>query len=471
MRPSQKLPMFLRWGVCLLAVLLMGCSSTRPWVNAPLPGGLVPPDPDRVQALGGTAPEDLSIIAAVTLSGGGARAAAFGYGVLQALHETPMASNGRSTSLLDHVGFISGVSGGSIVAAYYAAFGADTFDRFEPEFLRQNFQNTLISKALRPGSLIDSSSPWYGRSQLLERRLDELYRGQTFGDMWARPGHPRLQILATDLSLDSSFDFSWEQFSLICSDLASVPLSFAVAASSAVPLVLSPVTVKNYAGSCKPLAADGAAQAGGQDDYRSRMLRSQLNSYQDVASRPFIHLVDGGLADNLGVRSLIDRTMSEGGIRRALRDFPKGVVHKLVLITVNAEHDPSVRIDESDKVPTTLQVAEAMLFGTGARANKETLGMLRDIAQQWKRELSTAAPDGQSAFADDAQIYVINVNLRDVPEAMERRRLLHIPTAFSIPPDDVTRLIQAGRQVLQASPGFQDLVRSLPQAAGVAASP
>ena len=33
-----------------------------------------------------------------------------------------------------------------------------------------------------------------------------------------------------------------EQFALICSDLESVPLSFAVAASSAVPILLSPVT-------------------------------------------------------------------------------------------------------------------------------------------------------------------------------------------------------------------------------------
>lgn len=453
--------MLLRWGVCLLAVLLVGCSSTRPWVNAPLSGGQVPLDPDRVETVVGAAPEDLSMIMAVTLSGGGARAAAFGYGVLQELHQTPMVQNGQGNSLLDRVGFISGVSGGSIVAAYYAAFGAETFERFEPEFLHQNFQNSLIGLAFKPANLVDLSSPWFGRSQLLARRLDELYRGKTFADVWARPRRPRLLISATDLSLGSSFDFSWDQFSRICSDLGSVPLSFAVASSSAVPLVLSPVTVKNYAGSCRPPAAMAGAPAEGRGGYRARMLRSQLDSYQDVASRPFIHLVDGGVSDNLGVRGLLDRTMSEGGIRRALRELPKGVVRKLVLITVNAERDPSERIDESDKVPTTLQVVDAMLFGTGARATQETLGMLGDIAQQWKRELNTAAPDGQSAFAEDAQIYVINVNLRDAPDTIERSRLLQIPTAFSIPQDDVTRLIQAGRQVLQASPGFQDLVRSL----------
>ena len=460
------------WHPCCLAPLLfamlVGCSTTRPWINAPLPGGVIPPDPYSPEAMLDASADDLSMIAAVTLSGGGARAAAFGYGVLQALHQTPITLNGRNTSLLDQVGVITGVSGGSIVATYYAAFGADTFNRFETDFLRQNFQDSLISHALKPGNLIDLSSPWFGRTQLLAQRLDALYRGKTFGDMWARPGHPRLLVSATDLSLGSSFEFSWDQFSRICSDLSSVPLSFAVAASSAVPLALSPMTVKNYAGSCQfPASKDGPA-AVGRGDYRTRLLRSQMRSYQDAKARPFIHLVDGGVADNLGVRGLLDRSMSEGGIRRLMRKLPKGVVRKLVLITVNAERDPSERIDETDKVPTTLQVVDAMLFGTGAKATEETLGLLGDITQQWKRELSTAAPDGQSAFAADAQIYLITVNLRDAPEASERSRLLQIPTAFSIAVDDVTRLIQAGHQVLKASPGFQDLIKALaPAPAGV----
>jgi NTE family protein len=452
----------------LMAVVLAGttgCSTTRPWVNAPLANGVVAPDPDDIAALGEASGDDFSMIAAVTLSGGGARAAAFGYGVLQALHQTPVLLNQRKTSMLDQVGFISGVSGGSIVAAYYAAFGAETFERFESDFLRKNFQDSLISFALKPGNLLDLSSPWFGRTQLLAQRLDELYRGKTYADMWARPGRPRLLVSATDLSLGSSFEFSWDQFTRICSDLGSVPLSFAVASSSAVPLALSPVTLKNYAGSCTLPAAISAADTG-PSDYRSRMLRAQLMSYQDAKTRPYIHLVDGGVADNLGVRSLLDRTLIEGGIRSATRKLPKGAVRKLVLITVNAERDPSERIDETDKVPSTLQVVDAMLFGTGARATQETLGLLDDIAQQWKKEVDTAARDGQSAFAKDAQIYVITVNLRDAPEASERSRLLQIPTAFSIPIDDVTRLIQAGRDVLQASPRFKELLQSLPQAVG-----
>lgn len=454
----------------VLALALAGCSSTRPWINAPLPGGLVTPDPDSAGVVSGIASGDTSMIMAVTLSGGGARASAFGYGVLQALNDTPIAWNGRNAALIDQVSFVSGVSGGSIVAAYFAAFGAETFKRFEPEFLRQNFQDSLITYALKPGNLVDLTSPWFGRSQLLARRLDELYRGRTFADMWARPGRPRLLISATDLSLGTSFDFSWDQFTRICSDLASVPLSFAVASSSAVPLVLSPVTVKNYAGSCRLPAAIDSTPGQGNSGYRTRLLRSTLSSYQDAATRPFIHLVDGGVADNLGVRSLLDRSLSDGGIRASLRELPRGSVRKLVLITVNAERDPSERIDRSDRVPSIAQVVDAMLFGTGARASQETLGLLNDVTLQWQRELN-AAPDGNSAFAADAKIYVINVNLSDAPEWLERNRLLQVPTAFSIPPDDVTRLIQAGRFLLETSPVYRDLLQSMPTPAAAATAP
>ena len=215
------------WGrrlfVLLWAVALTGCSSVRPWVNAPL-------KPDRAASQGLVQSDrDPSILVAVTLSGGGARAAAFGYGVLRELQKVQYPWNGQPANLLDATDVVSGVSGGSIVAAYYAAFGAEGLPRFEPDFLRQNFQNSLITQALRPGNLIDLTSPWLGRTHLLARRLDELYGGLTFGDVERRPRHPQLFITATDMSLGTGFEFTWEQFSLICSDLRKVPLSFAVA--------------------------------------------------------------------------------------------------------------------------------------------------------------------------------------------------------------------------------------------------
>ncbi len=133
----------------------------------------------------------------------------------------------------------------------------------------------------------------------------------------------------------------------------------------------------------------------------------------------------------------------------------------LVIIAVNAERDPTELIDASDTVPSVWQVADTLLFGTGARATQETLGLLSDTIAAWRQELGRATADGQDPFAPDAQIHLVNVNLRDAPELLQRRSLLQIPTAFSIGQDDVSRLTAAGRHILLQSPQFQALLKSL----------
>ena len=440
-----------------IAMVLAGCSSVKPWINEPLP-----PEDQSIPVR--KSERDPSILVAVTLSGGGARAAAFGFGVLTEMQETRFVWNGSPTTLLDATDVISGVSGGSIVAAYFAAHGIDGLPRFEHEFLRQNFQNSLITQALRPGNLIDLTSPWLGRTHLLARRLDELYGGLTFGDVERRPRHPQLFITATDMSLGTGFEFTWEQFSLICSDLRKVPLSFAVASSSAVPLLLSPMTLKNYADQCPERRSTSAASArAATGDYRARLYRAHELSYTDALRKPYIHLVDGGLADNLGVQRLLDRALAGGGLRQTFSEvgIPPGTIRKLVLITVNAERDPSVDISQSDKVPNMAQVVDALLFGTGARATRETQEFLRDITRQWQQSLATGSPGRTDVFAPDAEVHVIPVNLRDAPDDIARRRLLQVPTAFSITSEEVTDLIEAGGSVLRHSPEFRALVQSL----------
>ena len=446
-----------RGAVLAALALLAGCSSVRPWINEPLP-----PEDRNIPVR--KSERDPTILVTVTLSGGGARAAAFGFGVLTEMQETRFAWNGRPTTLLDATDVVSGVSGGSIVAAYFAAHGIDGLPRFEHEFLRQNFQNSLITQALRPSNLVDMTSPWFGRTHMLARRLDELYGGLTFGDVEQRPRHPQLFITATDMSLGAGFEFTWEQFALICSDLRKVPLSFAVAASSAVPLLLSPMTLKNYADQCpERRSASTAGQRAATGDYRARLYRAHEISYTDAQRKPYIHLVDGGLADNLGVQRLLDRALMSGGLRQTFREMevPPGSVRKVVLVVVNAERDPTRNLDLSDQVPGIFDVADALLFGTGARATLETQEYLQDVMQTWHREAQhRGRTAGSDVFAPDAEIHVITVNLRDV--SVDRRpRLLQVETAFSIPDGEVTELIAAGRDVLRASPAFQRLTQSL----------
>lgn len=454
----------LRWlGLVVCLALLSACSSVQPWTNTPMKS-------NQLSAARINWTRDPSMVVAVTISGGGARAAAFGYGILRALDEVQFDWNGKDLTLLDATDLVSGVSGGAIVAAYYAAFGREELPRFEAEFLRRDFQHELVSMILSPGNMYRLTSPWFGRSHLLQEELDALYRGMTYGDLERRPRHPQLFVTATELTRGHGFEFTWDQFALICSDLDSVPLSFAVAASSAVPVALSPIAVRNFANQCPPEVTASVMRAAnvapdGLANYRQRIYRARMSQYLDSNARPFIHLVDGGLSDNLGVQRLLDRALMSGGLRQTFRQVPiaTGSVRKVVLVVINAGRDPTRDLDLSDEVPGIFDVAETLLFGTGARDANETQEYLRDVARTWHREIEARGGElstDTDVFARGAEIHVIMVNLRDAP-VKQRRTLLRVPTAFTISDHETSELIAAGRQILHASPDFQVLVRAL----------
>lgn len=447
---------------CVLA-LLSACSTFHPWQNEVAKSGSAVAQREDLLA------NRPSIVAAVTLSGGGARAAAFGLGVMRELKDTSFLWEGKRTTILDKVGLISGVSGGSILATYYAAFGDETFTRFESEFLLSNFEKGLIQTVFSPRQMYQLGSPWYGRSHILGEQLDHLYRGMTFGELQKKQHVNELLVTATDLTTGAGFEFTPEQFALICSDLDSVPLSFAVASSSAVPIVLTPLTLRNYANNCPAQPASASTEKKNEDEgnYRSRILKANEASYKDAAARPYLHLVDGGLTDNLGVRAMLDRIVADGSVQESFRKAPPGSIRRMILISINSERDLGEKIDQSDKVPTTGQVADALLFGVGSRDTKITLGMLNDDVARWKREIIENRGKKDSPFSADAELHLINVSLRDIKDRHLRQSLLQVPTAFTITPDYVEQLQAAGRDVLRQSPEFQRALESLRQSEGI----
>jgi len=213
-----------------------------------------------------------------------------------------------------------------------------------------------------------------------------VFRGTTFGDLRRKGPKPHLLVTATDLTTGGPFEFTPEQFSLICSDLDSVPLSHAVAASAAVPILLSPITLRNYAGSC-PDSAPMHEGPPAQGNLSARLLHLIAQSYRDASERPYIHLVDGGMVDNLGVRSLIERVIAGGSLETSFGARAPGSVQKIVLISVNSERDTAERIDTSDRVPSVGQVVDALVFGAGSRVTTETTEMVNDVARRLTAQL------------------------------------------------------------------------------------
>src|SRR5580693_10319709 len=128
--------------VIICAALLAGCTSAIH--NDPINQRLTA-NPRQVETA--TSPDVPAnyddMVVALSFSGGGTRAAAFSYGVLSGFDQTRVPTRTGSVSLLDRLDFLSGVSGGSILAAYYGLKGRAAIADFRQRFLLVNAEESL----------------------------------------------------------------------------------------------------------------------------------------------------------------------------------------------------------------------------------------------------------------------------------------------------------------------------------------
>ena len=425
------------------------------------------------QAQSTNSKENLVILA---FSGGGTRAAAFSYGVLEFLKRTEiMAPNGQKFRLLDSIDVITGVSGGSFTALAYGLYGEKLFDDYEQRFLKRNVQGDLISRALSPRYWGDLLSEGWGRSELAAQLYDEiLFNGATFGDL-NRGNGPMIVASATDISTGSRFVFNQGTFDVICSDLNAVTLSRAAAASSAVPVVLSSITIKNYGGTCNWSPPPWSKLFLGDNPPRpaARAIRSiyNLQAYGDGIKRPYLHLVDGGVSDNVGMRAVLDTLQVLESLNEAGQPTPLDDAKRIIVFVVNSLSSPPTTWDQSYSPPGTVDI---LLKSAGTPIDAfsyETIELLRDMAAQWqiKRLLRNSAAfaankDGAVAKAlrvPAAEIYAIDVSFAALKDKKELEYLNLQPTTFVLEPEAVDRLRAAGGTIILESPEFKRLLKDI----------
>jgi len=372
------------------------------------------------------------------------------YGVMQELRDTVIAVNGESRRLLDEVDTISSVSGGSFTSAYYGLHGDGIFETFEDKFLRFDMDKHLVYGIFNPILWFDSK----GRTDMaVDYYQKQVFHGATFADMM-HSGLPLIVINASDLAYGIRFSFVQEYFNLLCSDLASFPVARAVAASSAVPVIFSPVVLQNYSG-CSDGDIDwlAAAKARSGDDAELEMLSFGLETYANKDQRKFVHLVDGGITDNTGLRAAYDIIEILGGSKTYLELTRKATPSQFVVIAVNASTDPMFDMDESNEAPSMATSMNAVSGVQLHRYNAATIELLKNSLETWTQDVST--PD------QTVTPYFIEVSFEDIRAPEVRRFLNKIPTAFSLSDEQVDTLIESGRDLLRNNPVFQQLLADL----------
>jgi NTE family protein len=460
----------------LASLLLAACTTMAP-VNPPIDRA----DPDsgyrttRLLKQSGQRRNDPHTLVLLAFSGGGTRAAALSYGVLEELRRMQITTNGVAHPAIEEVDLITGVSGGSFTALSYALLGDRLFTEFEPRFLKRDVQGDLLRRALSPRSWDKLASTDYGRSELAADYYDEiLFQGATFDDLM-RLDTPIAVVTGTDLSTGARFEFTQDHFDLMCSDLGKVRLARAAATSSAVPVVLTPVTYRNYGGRCNaqyPAWVQDLART----DNPERPAGRALLRYRDILAlenserRPYIHVVDGGVSDNLGLRGMLEAFEELEASPKFQESVNIQSLQHIIVLAVNSRSAPSTNWDRS---PTPPGLVAELLQSSSVPIDHfsyESVELLKDIAERWanRRKLLVAEARlaGLSQAAAEASVHrlafdTIDISFDAIADEAERDYFMNLPTSFSLPEDAVDRLRDLGGRLLRESKKLREMLRQL----------
>lgn len=452
-----------------LSMLVAGCATIEPPVNEALKS---PGDAQAgytfenwIDQRAGKLPKDIVIL---TFSGGGSRAAALASGVLGKLKED---------GLTDQIVLISSTSGGSVAAAHYAATGDQGIDSLRTDFLA--LDNTAeLTKKFVPGffTRLDRSRAF---SEYLDQKILNIARpvGKerlTFGDLKQRwDKAPFIILNATDASSGNTFEFTQNSFSNLCSDLASYPVAEAIAASAAVPVVMTSIPLKNnwIDPNCREkinpysekdfVNAEKAKYINLDAFIKARFVHSLRHSFPDP--RPsdlpapyrrieYLHLLDGGLSDNLGSRSLT-RAFTENVVGKLLKEN----VERILLIQVNAKSESFHEFDLSEKGPSFGQTIGSVTLNPIDVATSLSSHISKVFWQDLVEHLKQKNREGQWGTFE---LFPVQVDFDQMPttsdEERNRQRMLkNIGTNWRLKPGELEALMTEGRSLLANHPCFR----------------
>ncbi len=399
-------------------------------------------------------------VVALTFSGGGTRAAAFAYGAMRGLDRLPARGGG---TYFDRIIFVSGVSGGSVAAAYFGLKGRAALADFRERFLLRNAEEDLDTRV----SLVNLGRGFSGGvndSTRLAGWLDEnLYDHATLADLF-QPGKPVVWINASDLYNRTPFLFSPVTFQALCSDPRKYPISQAVAASAAVPVAFVPIVLASFSDACSvplPPWVDrvlASHTAGAQ----VRAFAQALKRYRDPEQVRYVKLADGGITDNFGLSGLVIAREAAGQPYAPLSRDKAVQLRHVVFIVVNSGLGPQGEWARTVQGPSGKDMIGALTdtainsaVRSGYDAFRLSVKAWEDATRKWRCALPRAEAAKLGATGDwrcsNISFEVVEINFDQLDE-VRSAKLDRVPTSFHLPEEDVDLVVQAGTDALLAHP-------------------
>ncbi|MBS0561690.1 MAG: patatin-like phospholipase family protein [Proteobacteria bacterium] len=436
-----------------ILLLLAACQTSQVAMNAPLPRDAAgsPIYRPGYSLLGLMTKPRGGIFLAVAFSGGGKRSAAFAYGALKGLRDLTIIDDGARKPLLDEVDYISAVSGGSFPAAYYGLYRDRVFTDFETDFLKRDINAFVWGVYLLPWNWEWIINPFFGTNDAMAAVYDRLmFHGATYADLKAR-GLPMISIDATDLAGGLAFPFNQSSFDLLCSNLDTFPVSRAVAASAGFPILFSPITLTSHREACLNYPPPGAPPPGWADQAhrlsRATVLAANAERTMDPERTQFVHLMDGGIADNLALRSMSNALVQvddDTELRRIAAS-----TRRVIVISVDGQATRDQTLGQRRVINGLGRIISAVSSTQIDAYSFETLLLVDQQVKELTEKLKTLrcqqakVIDGHDC--NDVEGGLVQLSLSEIQDRATRERLQAIPTSLTIPDADVDALVAAGQ--------------------------
>jgi NTE family protein len=264
---------------------------------------------DRADAIARLPPAFVGI----SLSGGGSRAANFALATLQELD---------GLGFLEHATAISSTSGGGLAGAYYALHGRNMDWVTAKEKMGHDFLGRWIAKNFNPLNILSVAFTHKDRSDLMAEVFDEvLFDNAVYGKLGAfGAGRPLFIANATLTGYNRSFRFDEKSFNDFGSRLDQYPIAQAVMASAAFPGVFNSVTLVDH-----------------QHPWTKR-----------EGPPSYVHLIDGGSSDNLGLDAIKELAGRYAYLKRSNRENGPDPACFIFVVDAFAAGNPSAYRFEPD---------------------------------------------------------------------------------------------------------------------------